>query len=248
MTFLEYLCERLIGPPAKPGGREGETYWLCPFHDDSNPSFHTLPHKPEYKDRWLCFGCGNRGDEADLVKAFYPGEDWPRRRLRLDQWRQEFEARAEREQDAPPETTGPTCFSLRGSGKESTKGENPYGREPSEDEFSPEADAALGELMDFLRRSSPAVLRVRLLLAQKALAICAKYRLHPLGFAGRCGAEVWFRDMEAQHLAECKDPECDVAVCRAARGLPPLTREEIEASKLKRVEERQQQLDRKRMK
>jgi DNA primase len=58
MTFLEHVCERLMGRPVKPGGSEGESYWLCPFHGDNHPSFHTLPRKPEYMDRWRCFGCG----------------------------------------------------------------------------------------------------------------------------------------------------------------------------------------------
>src|SRR5262245_10387195 len=91
MTFLEFCCQRLLGLPAKAGASEGESYWNCPFHDDSHPSFHTLPHKPEFKDRWRCFGCGMRGDEADLMKELISGEDWPRRRVRLLQWRQEYE-------------------------------------------------------------------------------------------------------------------------------------------------------------
>src|SRR4051812_46981640 len=102
MTFLQFVCQRLMGAPAKPGGSKGESYWLCPFHDDTHPSFHTLPHKPEYKDRWMCFACGMRGDEADLMKEVYPGEDWPRRRVRLDQWRQEWEAEQPQAHEATP--------------------------------------------------------------------------------------------------------------------------------------------------
>ncbi|MSQ94325.1 MAG: hypothetical protein EXR98_07185 [Gemmataceae bacterium] len=90
-TFLQYVAERLMGPPAKPGGSYGESYWICVFHNDTNPSFHTMPHKPEFKDRWLCFGCGMRGDGPDLMKELMPGEDWSRRRARLLQWRQDYE-------------------------------------------------------------------------------------------------------------------------------------------------------------
>jgi hypothetical protein len=32
-----------------------------------------------------------RGDEADLMKEFYREDDWPRRRVRLDQWRRDYE-------------------------------------------------------------------------------------------------------------------------------------------------------------
>jgi hypothetical protein len=35
-TFTQYVCERLLGPPAKEGGSEGESYWCCPFHDRSD--------------------------------------------------------------------------------------------------------------------------------------------------------------------------------------------------------------------
>jgi hypothetical protein len=42
--------------------------------------------------------------------------------------------------------------------------------------------------------------------------------------------EAWRQETDRQHLAECQDPEhCDDAPCRKARGLPPLTREEIRA-------------------
>src|SRR5206468_1134554 len=80
MTFLQYVAERLLGPPAKRGGSAGESYWCCPFHNDTSPSFHTMPSKPEFKDRWQCFGCGMRGDEADLMAGMIRGENYQRRR------------------------------------------------------------------------------------------------------------------------------------------------------------------------
>jgi hypothetical protein len=95
MTFLQYACERLLGPPARRGGSAGESYWCCPFHNDTNPSLHTMPHKPQYKDRWMCFGCGMRGDEADLMAGLIRGENYQHRRQRLDQWRQDYEREVE---------------------------------------------------------------------------------------------------------------------------------------------------------
>ena len=89
MTFLEYCCERLLGPPAS-RGCDGRSYWNCPFHNDTNPSFCTLPSKPEYKDRFQCFGCGAWGDEFDLMKRFFDNENFADRRARLDQWREDF--------------------------------------------------------------------------------------------------------------------------------------------------------------
>jgi hypothetical protein len=90
-TFLQYVAERLLGPPDRRSTIYGESYWCCPFHNDTHPSFHTMSHKPEFKDRWVCFGCGMRGDEADLMAWLMPGEGWNRRRARLMEWRQDYE-------------------------------------------------------------------------------------------------------------------------------------------------------------
>ena len=38
----------------------------------------------------------------------------------------------------------------------------------------------------------------------------------------------WLAESDQRHLDECDDPECDACVCRNARGLSPLTPEEIE--------------------
>src|SRR5215471_3764302 len=67
-TFLQHVAGRLLGPPARPGGAPGESYWRCPFHDDTTPSFHTLPHKEGTRDYWKCFGCNLYGDEYNLLR------------------------------------------------------------------------------------------------------------------------------------------------------------------------------------
>jgi len=89
-TFLEYVLERVLGPPAYRGPYRSS--WVCPFHDDHNPSFCTRPHKPEFKDRFNCFGCGAWGDEADFLKLYFPDEDYSARLERLRVLRQEYEA------------------------------------------------------------------------------------------------------------------------------------------------------------
>jgi hypothetical protein len=83
-TFLQFVCEQepKLGRPAKHGA-PGDSYWCCPIHNDTRPSFHTLPHKPGQKDRWRCFGCPARGDEADLLAELHPEETWPARKRRL---------------------------------------------------------------------------------------------------------------------------------------------------------------------
>lgn len=47
---------------------DGHLYALCPFHNDSNPSFDV--YGPEL-DRWGCFSCGTGGDVLDLIKALF---------------------------------------------------------------------------------------------------------------------------------------------------------------------------------
>jgi hypothetical protein len=97
MTFLQYVCERLLGPPAMPSASPGEAYWRCPFHDDREPSFHTLPHQAGQKDYWKCFGCDLWGDEYNLLRNLRDivclpiaiGNYGDHQAL-LHQWRREF--------------------------------------------------------------------------------------------------------------------------------------------------------------
>jgi DNA primase len=45
--------------------RRGREWWgLCPFHDDSTPSFHVRPER----GHWHCFGCGATGDAISFVR------------------------------------------------------------------------------------------------------------------------------------------------------------------------------------
>ena len=102
MTFLEFVCEELMGPPAHRSS--GSSYWLCPIHKESHPSFHTLPPMQGKKDRYKCFGCGAWGDEYDILKEFFPKENFTQRRERLNEMRRQYE-----QQHAP-------VYSFRGSG------------------------------------------------------------------------------------------------------------------------------------
>jgi len=89
MTLLEYVAERLMGPPTSRSG--GRSTWLCPFHHDTRPSFCTLPPKAGCKDRYRCFGCGAWGDVFDLMKHFFDRENYGDRQARLHEWRQDYE-------------------------------------------------------------------------------------------------------------------------------------------------------------
>ena len=93
MTFLDYIAERLMGPPVSHSG--GRSYWLCPFHNDTRPSFCTL-HKEGCKDRFRCYACGAWGDEYDLLKLFFDKEI-DRRKDRLDKSQEDYD------REVPPE-------------------------------------------------------------------------------------------------------------------------------------------------
>jgi len=88
-TLLEFVCERLIGEPTARRGN-GESQWNCPQCNHSR--FHTLPHKPHFRDRFNCFRCGFRGDVFDLLQEFFPGENFGDRKARLHELRLEYEA------------------------------------------------------------------------------------------------------------------------------------------------------------
>lgn len=43
---------------------------ICPFHEDSNPSFSVFGEGLEH---WSCWSCGAKGDATDMLKRFEPG-------------------------------------------------------------------------------------------------------------------------------------------------------------------------------
>ncbi len=212
MTLLEYVAEKLMGPPVSRS--KGCSTWVCPHHNDHRPSFVTRAPKPGYKDRFTCFGCGWWGDEYDLLREFYPSENFPLLQNRLDALSAEYRRAAK----AGPEAAG---VILPGTGStKPTEG-------PRNDRR--DLDGAWAEFMDDLRGWG---------LGQDfALSLLTK-------FSERCETnnvgmdallkywrdfDAWIAETDQQHLEECDDPQCDTIVCRAARGLPPLTPAELGA-------------------
>ncbi len=55
------VATALLGPAPGPGSVGSRSAWLCPFHDDHDPSF-TVDAKG-----WRCWACGIGGDAAELV-------------------------------------------------------------------------------------------------------------------------------------------------------------------------------------
>jgi hypothetical protein len=103
MSFLEYVCEVLMGRPVY-----GHS-WLCPFHDERNPSFSVRPPKQRADGTWYpikyqCHACHTWGDEVDLLRHFFP-----------DDTVQEFNKRWESLSDGYEHLTGkkpPSPYSL----------------------------------------------------------------------------------------------------------------------------------------
>src|SRR5438270_3547988 len=89
LTLLEYVCRQLLGPPAWRSA-DGSAYWCCPLHNDSRPSFHTLPVIPGKRDYWKCFGCGKGGDEYQLLRDMGVETYYPKQREMVLAWEREF--------------------------------------------------------------------------------------------------------------------------------------------------------------
>jgi hypothetical protein len=78
-----------------------------------------MPDKPDFKHRFQCWVCFFRGDEADLLRYFFPRENYDTRLERLAALRKEYKAQqqASAAMDAPSaRSEGRSHFSLRGSG------------------------------------------------------------------------------------------------------------------------------------
>lgn len=204
MTFLEFVCRQLIGPPVS------GSCWRCPFCNSSNSSFNVRPPKGDLPIKYRCFRCDAWGDAFDLLKFYFPNEGFSQQKLRIAQMEADFKA-------------GAFNLSLRGQGNEPVQ--NPYERDPHEDEFSNDATEAVDELLEQFDVPPSELLKVATLVRYcgKALAICARYSLHPLGFAVRCEFEAWARESLVEHAKQCTDDDCGND-CRKLRGLPPLPR------------------------
>ena len=66
---IEAIIGRLYSAPvSRRGDRSDRLWWVCPFHDDRNPSLCVVPGASHYH----CFGCGTHGDAIDFVRRLNP--------------------------------------------------------------------------------------------------------------------------------------------------------------------------------
>lgn len=203
MTFLEYTCTTLLGPPHK-SLAHGEHYWDCPACQ--SPKFHTRPHKPPYKDRFSCWRCGFWGTEIDLLRCLYPDEaqsDLSRRwKMLREEWSQLDPSETIQADDGP--ASSPSILpGVRGPERPCHK-----------------TDLELKPLYDGLT-----VVQKHYLIA--ALKIARDREADLTELAEYTDAmDTFERETDSLHKMMCDDPECDVDVCRKARGLAPLTKDQ----------------------
>jgi len=58
------LVDLVVNNLGQPQKRGRQPFWLCPFHDDHNPSLTLTPDRRH----WKCFGCGRSGDAIDWLQ------------------------------------------------------------------------------------------------------------------------------------------------------------------------------------
>ena len=78
--IVDVICGYIGPPQGRRGDRSARPWWICPFHDDKNPSLTVVPGSP----RFYCFGCGASGDAIDFVRGLNPGMSYPEARQEIE--------------------------------------------------------------------------------------------------------------------------------------------------------------------
>jgi hypothetical protein len=225
-TFLQYICEHLMGEPIREGGAAGESYWYCPRC--GGEKFHTMPAKPQFKDRWMCWSCAWRGDEHDLLKHF-GADDYQARLNTLAKWRPHYES-----------TRNSLAASLATHSRAGAATYPPgdFGGYRRDD---PEAIAkVIKELRPQDKETLLAALEILWYLRGSGMASFEGVSYEGLMTRLWLADEARYEDMMRWHAAGCTDPYCGDE-CRQLRGLPPLDPAERAADNRRREEEREEE-------
>lgn len=77
LSLVEVMRNNGYEPERLPRSADGQAVYLCPFHDDKNPSFSVDLKAKAGADApgWGCFGCGKRGYGAIALQAALMGYD-----------------------------------------------------------------------------------------------------------------------------------------------------------------------------
>lgn len=217
MTFLEFVCRRLIG---RPSGSSLCRAWRCPSCQDGKRTLTVRPPKGNYRIRFKCHKCQWWGDEADMMRHFHPTENYPQHRARLDLWHEEYQRDVEA--GTLPDAGGPApalSFSPR------SPGTTPPPVNPA---MPAEQREALETALDKVRDALSAEER-RALVRAARLAADGEVPLQLLAEDCACYEE-WLVWEELGHQISCPDWGCPRACCRACRGLPPSMPEVMQAN------------------
>jgi hypothetical protein len=241
ITFLEFCFRRLVGPPAS-----SRKYFRCPWCVHRNPSVVINEPLGNNAIKFRCHRCLTWGDEFDLVWQFHPTSRYGQRLTIVLDLRAEYEkwvAEGCPSGGVPFSPTGMQGAHIPVEGRRHTA------RVIHAWEILIRMYREAGISDDDAYHS--------FIEDVEAGYYC---ELHPLpdevvAYWTACREEAVkkerqereFREsmakIDAAHMAQCEDPECEWRVCRAQRGLPPispLTREERllkwEEDERKRVE------------
>jgi hypothetical protein len=221
-TWLEYVAYKLMGPPRYTRGN-GESFWECPRC--GSYKWHTRPSNQRYKDRFSCYRCDWWGDINDLAEEFASDVT-----IRLDMWRKEYDVHGE-DTSIVPDRPGRKIYGGGGSGRSRHSPISSPGGSGS----SSLGDDDPKKIMEASANLSKAE---RELMAV-AYQLARNQGVDPGALAYDCwhGRE-WIAETNIAHMSECEDKECDWCCCRAARGLPPPTPEDIAEWQRQAAEER----------
>jgi hypothetical protein len=200
--------------------------------------FHTLPHKLRYKDYVKCFVCGWFADELGLLKEFHRRDDYNDRLLRLEKYRKDYarivdDDGAGTQRRLNGEQYAPTHSGRRGPDGEPVSGPATYGTiggiffpvETTLRTGQQSLPALSTDTLEAIRELEDA--QVQLLADAAALIRSRCPEVNVVELLVGCYEQAhWLEESDQRHREQCTDADCQAGVCRAARGLPPLSQEE----------------------
>jgi hypothetical protein len=218
MTFLEWLFRFYLGEP------HSERYWPCPFCEHPTPSVEINEPLDGCAIKWRCHRCNcpfskaGCGDEYDLVK-YMDSVRYPEAKYRVKVFRAEYEeAITAGTVDTPAgaQSVGAGTVGAHAACSSSPRGTGQ--RSPLNEYFTLRHKlerAGLDPDQEFSRLT--------------ALGVGGSYEPAVVEYHRKF--REWCRESDDRHKAECKDPKCDTIICRQSRGLPPMTRQELDADR-----------------
>lgn len=227
-TFLAFVLDCYLD-------RDGQ-YWACPLCQRTNGSVsvneplkdHAI--KCRCRSGWCEWPVPGRGygDEYDVVKWFEPTLKYPARKARLDELRTRWEflraewvGRTGSGASGPGATAGVACL---------TPYILPHGdgsRYEREFHFKV-ADAWAGLVTAFGGSGRAEHDEFARMVEMRYFADWDRVFTDAL-LAYWLSFVEWVEASDRRHNETCSDPVCDATGCRAKRGLPPLTADEISA-------------------